>query len=181
MSPGFLCCHDFHLRHPGVSPGRGASYEEAARVCFDQRYGRSPIQLAIERGPARTHAWVAWTHADDQLNVAWRNAEEITEHAAYGVALAVLETLYGMIAVRGTEVKTGADFYVARREASRANMEKWLRLEVAGVGLGNYRALHRQLRKKVRQLRHGRSNLPGLVCVVGFESKWVLIEDVVFP
>jgi len=181
MLPGFLRCHDFHLYHPGVSPGRGASYEEAARVCFDKRYQEPPIRFAIERGPIRSSAWVAWNQADSRLRRAWRNGEEFTEHAAYGVALAVLETVYGIVAVGGTESKTGADFYVARRDAARTDAEDWLRLEVAGMGPGDYRALQTRLRKRVRQLRDGRSNLPGLVCVVGFECQVTLIEDVVLP
>jgi len=63
----------------------------------------------------------------------------------------------------------------------RADAEQWLRLDVAGMGPGEYRALHGRLRKKVRQLRNGRSNLPGLVCVVGFECQVILVEDVVLP
>jgi hypothetical protein len=86
-----------------------------------------------------------------------------------------------MVAVEDAEVGSGADYYVAKRDASRKNMEEWLRFEVAGVGRGGYSTLCRKVREKVEQVRNGRRDLPGIVCVVGFKARMVLIEDVTWP
>ncbi len=57
-----------------------------------------------------------------------------------------------MVAVEDAEVGSGADYYVAKRDASRKNMEEWLRFEVAGVGRGGYGTLAGRC-AKVEQVR----------------------------
>jgi len=181
MPPDFRHRRSLHSRHWGVTQALGMCCEEALRISCDSWYGQSPSEFRIERGSARTRAWITWRRPDEKLLSGWRKRARTTEHAAYGVALAILEGLYGMVAVDDAEVGSGADYYIAKREASRENMEEWLLFEVAGVGRGGYKRLCRKVREKVEQVRKGRHGLPGIVCVVGFEARMILIEDVTWP
>ena len=58
------------------------------------------------------------------------------------------------------------------------NLEGSYRLEIAGSNRGNPATIRRRLRGKVKQVRDGNSNLPGLVSVVGFLHSQVEIKFV---
>ncbi len=58
------------------------------------------------------------------------------------------------------------------------DLEECLRLEVSGVDAGNRRDVTTRLLQKIRQTREGKSSLPALAGVFGFNAKLLMVRDV---
>lgn len=166
--------HGLSHRHPGLTQAIGDSYTEAARVCLD-RHHTSPIEISIQTVAARCEAVTRWERANDRERGAWANEIDTTEAGAYGIALAAVELVEGMVAVRRAETRTGADYYIAPPNTQTDDLESWLRLEVSGVDRGDNLTLQQRLEQKIRQALDGQSNLPALAAVVGFRAKYVAV------
>jgi hypothetical protein len=89
--------------------------------------------------------------------------------------LAAIEAELGLVTHARCETRTGADYYVGPREEGD-DLERSLRLEVSGTDEGDPSIVRGRVKKKLQQLAKGKSDRPGLVSVVGFLSKVVVIE-----
>lgn len=166
--------HGLAQRHLGVTDAIGGSYTEAARVCLD-RHHVSPVEIVIQ-APAERHQTVAqWQRTDGRIQGAWANEIDATEFGAYGIALAAIELVEGMVAVRRAETGTGADYYVAPPGATIDDLEACYRLEISGIDRGDDYSVSQRLQQKVQQAVDGASNLPALAAVVGFRARYVAI------
>ena len=166
--------HNLSARHPGLTDAVGRSFAEAACVCLD-RHHVSPIGISIDGTGAKHEAIAQWEPADERTRDAWANEIDATEFGAYGIALAVVEIVEGMVALRRAETHTGADYYIAPPNARARDLEAWFRLEISGVDRGDEITVRQRLRDKVRQAVDGASNLPALAAVVGFRAKLVAV------
>lgn len=110
--------------------------------------------------------------------MAWANTTDTTEIGAYGVAIAAVEVIDGLVAVARAETRTGADYYLGPPNETREDLEKTLRLEVSGIDQSNPAALRTRLAQKVRQCQKGESVLPAIAVVVGFSNLTLVTEDV---
>src|ERR1035441_9343023 len=124
-----------HERHPGLTPALGQSYAEAACVCFS-RHHQPPVILALNHGFTVEHSTLNFTLPDNRTKNAHANEIDATETGAYGVSLAALETVSGLVAVRRAETLTGADWYVAPNGTDSNDLEGCIRLEVSGINAG---------------------------------------------
>ncbi|MGH9759874.1 MAG: hypothetical protein ACREAC_03420, partial [Blastocatellia bacterium] len=167
---------NMHERHPGLTAALAAAYFEAASVCLD-RHHSPPKTFAVSNGHTSTNAVATWTVTDARTRRAWANESDATRDGAYGCALAAVDLAFKMVAVRRAETLTGADYYIAPPNASTEDLEDALRLEVSGVDRGNKATLARRLRKKSAQAAAGRSNLPAMACIVGFQAMIILLES----
>ena len=61
------------------------------------------------------------------------NEIDATEAGAYGVSLAAVEAISGLVAVRRAETLTGADWYIAPQGTDADDLESCIRLEVSGT------------------------------------------------
>lgn len=113
---------------------------------------------------------------DTRVRNAHANEIDATEFGAYGVSLAALEAVIGLVAVRRAETLTGADWYVARHGAELDDLESCIRLEVSGVSAGASSDIRRRLLEKVAQTARGQSNLPAIAAVVGFKALEIAIS-----
>ncbi|MEA3012441.1 MAG: hypothetical protein QOD42_986 [Sphingomonadales bacterium] len=154
-------------RHRGVSDGIGLSYEEAARVCLD-RHHESPAIFQIRDHLSESAADAVWIAADASLQRAWANEIDATEAGACALALATVELVRGLVAVRRAETRTGADYYVNVPGAAADDLETAVRLEVSGTSDGSTIVIEGRLRQKLDQAAKGNSNLPAMAVVVGF-------------
>ncbi|NJM33646.1 MAG: hypothetical protein HC850_01890 [Rhodomicrobium sp.] len=144
-------------------------------MCLD-RHHSSPTELNIE-APAQTRpAIVQWEPADQQTKSAWNNNTDATEDGACCVALAAVELLEGMVAVRRAENGTGADYYIAPANVQVDDLENLLRLEISGIDRATHALVSKRLRQKVAQAERGKSNLPAIAAVVGFSCSCVSIK-----
>jgi hypothetical protein len=102
---------DLSTRHIGVSDGVSDSYSEAARVCLD-RHHKSPVEFRLRDNSKDAVANALWVRADGRTINAWANRDDATEAGAYALALAAIEVMRGLVAVRRAETRTGADYYL---------------------------------------------------------------------
>ena len=161
-------------RHPGITAAIGASYEEAARVCLD-RHHTTPTKIEIRNAHAIDKAPTEWAPTDERTREAWANEIDTTEFGAYCFALAAIERVEGMVALRRAETKTGADYYIGPVGEQVDHLESSFRLEVSGVDKGDSDAIQQRLKQKLRQTANGSSNVPALAAVVGFRVLYIAI------
>jgi hypothetical protein len=114
--------HDLEARHHGVTKAIGDTYTEAARVCLD-RHHVSPTRFLIEAKTATKEAIAKWSRANQREKGAWANEIDATAAGAYGIALAAIELIEGMFAIRRAETGTGSDYYVAPADASLEDLK----------------------------------------------------------
>lgn len=113
---------------------------------------------------------------DARVQNAHANEIDATECGAYGVCLAVVEAVDGLVAIRRCETLTGADWYLSPSGLQSEDLETCIRLEVSGISAGNSADVERRLREKIAQAARGQSNLPAIAAVVGFKALIVAIS-----
>lgn len=161
-------------RHPGLTRSIGETYSEAVAVCLT-RFHTPPAEMSAKFSGQPFDCMVHWELPDARTVRAWANDIDATEAGAYGVSLAAVEAIDGLVAVRRAETLTGADYYVAPIGSDPDDLEGCLRLEVSGVSSGNRAAVEARLRKKLEQTADGKSNLPALASVIGFKERLIAI------
>lgn len=119
---------------------------------------------------------INWQPADENCRRAWANIIDTTENGAYGVALAAVEMMRGMVAISRAETLTGADFYIAPISESYEDLEDCFRLEVSGTDSDRLSDVRARLRQKLKQTQNGNSDLPAIALVIGFQVKVILIQ-----
>jgi hypothetical protein len=126
-------------------------------------------------------AWVTaahWAQPDQRTLNGWANDIDATEGGAYGVSLAAVELIHGLVAIRRAQTLSGADYYIAVKGAIVEDLENCLRLEVSGTDQGDASIIRSRLAQKKQQLRNGSVNLPALAVVVGFKQLTVALSSV---
>ena len=168
---------DLSERHPGLTPAVASNYIEAASVCLD-RHHSPPEEFSLLDGDRSTEAVVSWMRPDDRTRNAWANESDATRDGAYACALAAVELAYEMVAVRRAETMTGADYYIGKLGQAFEDLEGCFRLEVSGIDRGNDTIVTQRLKQKVNQAAVGKSNLPAMACVVGFQVRKIVLQSV---
>ena len=164
-----LVLDGLHERHSGLTEGLGRSFGEAASVCFS-RHHTPPVVVVVNHDMGYESRVVDFTSPDGRTRNAHANEIDATEAGAYGVSLAAVEVIVGLVAVRRAETLTGADWYVAPPGTDAEDLEDCIRLEISGTNLGTSSHLKRLLQEKVDQTDRGLSNLPAMAAVVGFKA-----------
>lgn len=166
-----------HERHPGLTQPLADTYCEAATVCFS-RHHQSPITLSLRHDGVEDSRIVRYSEPDERMQRAHGNETDATEAGAYGVSLAAVEVVAGLVAVSRTQTLSGADWYIAPKGADIKDLEECIRLEVSGTSAGTSSDVNRRLREKLAQAERGASNLPAIAAVVGFKVLEVVISPV---
>jgi hypothetical protein len=177
MSETKLQFANLNERHFGVTAGIAAAYAEAAAVCLG-RHHSSPQTVLLQDGAADRQSSAEWQTPSERALAGWANKDDATEFGAYGLALAAVELVRGVVAVRRAETRTGADYYLNSPGAPADDLEASLRLEVSGTDEGNDTVIQSRLRQKLEQATAGASNLPAIAAVVGFAALKVVTADV---
>jgi len=166
-----------HERHTGLTPSLGGTYTEAACVCL-ARHHEPPVTMRVRNGDSEEDRVLNFILPDLNVRNAHANETDATEAGAYGVSLAAIETVEGLVAVRRAETLTGADWYVAPRGEYNGDLEDCFRLEVSGLNAGSSSDVRRRLAEKLAQAARGQSNLPAIASVVGFRVLEVALARV---
>lgn len=167
---------DLSARHIGVTEGPSRSYSEAARVCLD-RHHKSPVEFWLRDNSKEEVASALWVMADDRTRNAWANRDDATEAGAYGLALAAIEVMRGLVAVGRAETRTGADYYLGEPSSTMEDLEASVRLELSGTDAGTESIIRGRSREKLEQAKRGNSNLPAIASVVGFAVLQIVSAD----
>lgn len=166
-----------HERHPGITQALGESFSEAASVCWS-RHHQPPILIALNQGDSSVQRTIRFDVPDARTRNAHANDIDATEAGAYGVSLAAVEEVVGLVAVSRAQTLTGADWYVAPSGTDLEDLENCIRLEVSGISAGSSADIERRLQQKVAQTARGQSNLPAIAAVVGFKALEVAISPI---
>jgi hypothetical protein len=172
-----LLIADMARRHPGLTPAVAGNYYEAASVCLD-RHHSSPADFSVQSDDNSINALVNWDEVTLRTRDAWANESDATRDGAYACALASVELITNMVAVRRAETLTGADYYIGLAGHPTDDMEELRRLEVSGIDKGDGPTIAQRLKEKVRQAAVGKSNLPAIACVVGFKAARIIMQAV---
>jgi hypothetical protein len=164
-------------RHPGVTASIAGAYYEAASVSFS-KYHEPPANVVVIDGTIEKRAQTNWDVPSARVLAALANDIDATEQGAYCVSLATLEAVRGLVAISRAETLTGADYYVASAGTEPDDLEEAFRLEVSGVGGGDASDVRKRVGVKKAQAARGKSDLPALVSVVGFNALLIHIDDV---
>jgi hypothetical protein len=164
-----------HERHPGLTQALAQSYVEASYVCL-ARHHQPPVVFSVSHAGDVHQRIVSFLIPDERTRNAHANEIDATEIGAYGLSLAAVESVVGMVAVSRAETLTGADWYIAPGGEAIQDLESCVRLEVSGVNAGSSAEVNRRLREKIAQTKKGRSNLPAIAAVVGFKALEVAIS-----
>lgn len=162
-------------KHPGLTASMGDTFAEAASVCFC-RFHTPPVKITVSCDQQDSLRIADYTAPNVRVCNAHANEIDATENGAYGVSLAVLENIKGLVAVKRAETLTGADWYVLPLGVESEDFEDCIRLEVSGISTGDSKSVQQRLRQKVEQTRRGASNLPAMAVVVGFQVREVAIS-----
>ncbi len=168
---------DLERRHVGVSIGLAACYSEAVCVCLD-RHHISPADFQLKDNSSIDVARAIWITVDQRTKNAWANKDDATRDGAYGLSLAAIEVMRGLVAVARAETLTGADYYLGLSDTSLDDLESTFRLEVSGTDEGTTSIINARLHQKLAQAAKGNSNFPAIACVVGFSALQIVSADV---
>ena len=171
-----LSLENMSTRHTGLTYFSAGCYLEAARVCLD-RHHTSPTDFLFENDQEEGVTVVEWETTDDRTRGAFNNNDEATRDGAYVFALAALEMLSGLVAIRRAENLTGADYYVAPIGKYTEDLEGCWRLEVKGTDQSKAR-MRSKLKEAIIQLLNGESDLPAIAAVIGFKEKLIILKTV---
>jgi len=177
MALAQLLISDMASRHPGLTPAVADNYFEAASVCLE-RHHSSPSDFSVQNSNNTVNVLVNWNEVDARTHNAWANESDATRDGAYSCALAAVELVNNMVAIRRAETLTGADYYIGYAGQPTDDIEGLQRLEVSGIDKGDGLAIAQRLREKVHQAAVGRSNLPAIACVVGFKAATIVMQSV---
>lgn len=160
-----------------LEPSLVETNAQAAEVCFELKH-TSPVRLtvvldgAVNSDPFEVH----WKELSASQRRSHRNVLNAIEHGAYGVALAIMRRLLDLRGYSRADHGSGADYYVI--PAGEDDLENAIRLEVRGTDTAEMYEVNRGVHDKVQQLKRGKSNLPGMACVVGFTLTTVKLQAV---
>lgn len=162
-----LTLADLRTGFPGITPAFGASLEEAASVCLDDRGHADPTAMPIE-GDIVSTASVRWSPPSDQALRCWGDREVTTEHGAYGIAALILPKVSPLRIIERARKGKGFDFWLGSQEDEATLFQNKARLEVSGIRSGTSSDVSARVRQKRRQIDGSAGSLPGLVVVVEF-------------
>jgi hypothetical protein len=172
---------NLYERHRGLTKPLCESYAEAAAVCM-QAFRSPPTTMDVSSNGDMATFDMLWEPPSERVLGAWADLVAATEHGAYAVALSAAEAKLGLLAVRRTERKTGADYWVDTAPQpleGDLDLEAATRLEISGIfRCDSERVLRQRLLAKVRQVLAARLPLPALAAVVGFSNMRVAFERV---
>lgn len=167
---------DLSKGYPGLSPQRGAALCQAAAVCLEHVGHTSGATLNVD-GSYHESFRLLWPSAAEQFRRTWADMQDATEHGAYGVALAVMDALTGLVAVQRAVKGTGFDYWLAPVGAGGPLFQGTTRLEVSGVLVGDRSVVRQRVREKVEQTKVSDGKLAAFVVVVEFgEPKSVVVK-----
>jgi hypothetical protein len=142
------------------------------------RHHTSPAAFQLKDNGRIEQANAEWNTADERTKRAWANRDDATRDGAYGLALAAVEIMRGLVAVSRAETGTGADYYLGAPGEVLDDLEASVRLEVSGTDDGGESVINGRVRQKLEQASKGRSNLPAIASVVGFRALQIVSADV---
>jgi len=177
MTNRLLVIKDLDTRHYAIIKSIGDYFYDAASVCLN-RHHKSPTVISIENDNSISKAEITWGKVDQRMLDAFADENEATEMGACACSIAAIELELGLFVLRRANKPFGCDYYIGPAGTTADDLEDLYRLEISGMNAGTSKDLTKRLKTKIRQTIKGRSNLPAIACVVGFQPAKILIHFV---
>jgi len=157
---------------PALTAAVGSAMTEACMICFEEQSHKSGVELIV-RGSFEEIFTVTWPgRVTDNMRRFWRDEDEATEYAAYGIALLLIEELTGYTAFERANKGLGFDFWlgydhypVTRFDPS---VQHRARLEVSGIRRGSKQQVATRVKQKKTQTDVSNGEYPAFIVVVEF-------------
>jgi hypothetical protein len=157
----------------------GTVMAQNAAVSLDRQGHKSPVSLTAS-GKLEEVFDLVWFPATDQMHRSFCDDKKAASEGAYGVAILIMEVVYGQSpvfqsAVRSDGDATGIDYWMA---AIGDRKYVWVsRLEVSGINKGTASEVNTRLRVKANQSkRSDSSGLPAYIIIVEFSGPVTKLE-----
>lgn len=155
-------------QHHFLTAAAGASFGQAASVCFESRQHAIEVDM-VDEGHYKTTYHVTRYDVTEQMQRTWGDEEFTTEQGAYGVAFLVASREMEVKAIEKSRKKTGIDYWLGTEAGFL--LQKKVRLEVSGIRNGTDQQLQLRYDKKmVQSAKSDGSGLPALVVIVDFNK-----------
>ena len=100
----------------------------------------------------------------------WNDEDELTEEAACGIAILLVEEMTEYTVIRRSRKKTGVDYFLGFKE-SEIPFQDSARLEVSGILSGVDSKIRSRIKEKVKQIAPSDDGiLPAYVTVIEFSA-----------
>jgi hypothetical protein len=173
MTPPLLPIAGLANRHIGLTQEIAAYYLQAANICLS-RHHEPPCDFEIKEKVRTQSVSIEWQLPNQRQLDAWANQTDATEAGACACALAAVELLTGLVAVRRAETLSGIDYYLGRAGQLDDVFGGSMRLEISGTHLG-WQEVESRLRRKLLQVEQGQSDGNAMAIIVGFQIKMIVI------
>lgn len=156
---------------PAVTPSLGTTMAEAGAICFEDQNHSNGVKLQIH-GDFSISFKVYWPKITDQMLRCWNDPQVATEHAAYGIAFLLVQSLTEYTIIRRSRKGTGFDYWLGREENEEELLfQNKARLEVSGIRKGNNNQVSSRVKKKLDQVKPTDNlGLPAYIVVVEFSA-----------
>lgn len=164
-----LQLNDLDTGLTGISPRWGQYLCEASSYCLTLKNHIAGVEMLIG-GDSPVISHVFWENTiTDQTRSAWNDTQELTEYAATGIALLLVEKLTGYTVIRRSFKGTGIDYWLGEKDISPP-FQNAARLEISGIIEGNDSKVNTRLKQKRKQITVSDSLLPAYIIVVEFSK-----------
>jgi hypothetical protein len=152
---------------PALSVGAGIAMIEACLICFDELKHKSGIEIDVD-GSFRGRYSITWSGSvTEDMRRYWKDKDEATEYAAYGLALLLIEELTGYTAIERSNKGTGFDFWLGYYEEADSPTTRYeARLEASGIRRGSNRQIAARIAQKKAQTDISNGIHPAYIAVV---------------
>ena len=153
---------------PGITHSFGGFMAQAGAICFDCQGHRNGVELRVD-GTFRARYKVYWQEVTDQVRRSWRDLQEATEYAAYGVSILLILDLTQYTVIERSYKGTGFDYWLG--EKGDMLFQAAARLEATGILRGSDSIVHGRLKAKRKQVKQSDALLlPVFIVVVEFST-----------
>lgn len=159
-------------------------FAAAAAVCMERHYSSPQIWSVRADDDDVTQYRVHWAAPSDEDRRTYNDDDEATEYGACSLALAAVDVHLKLTAYSRATKKTGVDFYLCIPRDSDAvgglsydlDHQYSIGLEISGISEDTDARMSERVRRKVVQIRRGRSPDRAIAGVVGFRGTRVVFR-----
>lgn len=165
------------LEAEGLTRAQGAAFAEAAAHCLEEHGHAQGVHLRVD-GQVRATFELTWKRLPPNAAAAHRDLTDATEDGAVALAILVARVHLEYEVIQRSRKGSGFDYLL--RTVDPGALAPYARLEVSGILKGTERTIASRVRRKVRQVRIGRSrygDTPAFIAVIEFSTPLARIEE----
>ena len=170
-----ILLNDLENGLPGISAAWGKFLGEAGAHCLSLKNHASGVEMRV-KGDSETVFQAFWnSEITEQTRRAWNDTQELTEYAATGIAILLIQEMTEFIVIRRAVKGEGIDYWLGYK-TDKEPFQYVARLEVSGIFEGNEAKIKARLEQKKAQTYPTDDDFPAFVIVVEFSKPVSYLE-----